>query len=109
MTQLGVHSSVEVHSSGGVACHCGISVPSVPSFAFGAMGITCGAVCSTGWVLLHTVGSVLGGCRWWVTITIVTGVGCSMLVMADCIHRFGAMGDLFSGVLKDKVFHCDVS
>ena len=29
------------------------------------------------------------------TITIVTGVGCSMLVVADCIHRFGAMGDLF--------------
>ena len=77
--------------------------------AFGAMGILCGAVSSASWVLLCTIGAVLGGCRWHVTITIVTGVGCLMLVMADCIHRFGAVGDLFSGMLNGKVVHSDVS
>ena len=43
------------------------------------------------------------------TIIIVTDVGCSMLVIADCILRFGAMGDLFSGMLNGKVVHSDVS
>ena len=43
------------------------------------------------------------------TNTIVTGVGCSMLVMADCMHRFGAVGDLFLGMLNGKVVHSDVS
>ena len=37
------------------------------------------------------------------TITIVTGVGCLTLVMADCIHRFGAVGDLFLGMLNGEV------
>ena len=77
--------------------------------AFGASGIPCRAVCSAGWMLSCAVGTVLGGCRWCVTITIVTGVGCLMLVMADCINRFGAVGDLFLGMLNGKVVHCDVS
>ena len=76
---------------------------------FGAMGITCRAVCSASWVLSCTIGVVLGGCRWCVTITIVIGVSCSLLVMADCIHRFGAVGDLFPGVLNGEVVHCNVS
>ena len=77
--------------------------------AFGAMGIPCGAVCSASWVLSCAGGAVLGGCRWCVTITIVAGVGCLMLVMADCVHRFGAVGDLFLGMLNGKVVHSDVS
>ena len=77
--------------------------------AFGAMGIPCWAVYSVGWVLLCAIGAVLGGCRWCVTITIVTGVGCFMFVMVDCIHGFGAMGDLFLGMLNGKMVHCDVS
>ena len=76
---------------------------------FGAMEIPCGAVCSTGWVLSCTIGTVLGGCRWCVTITIATGVGCPTLVVADCVHGFGAVGDLFSVMLNGKVVHCDVS
>ena len=56
-----------------------------------------------------SVGPVLGGCRWCVTIAIVTGVGCSMLVMADCVHRLGAVGDLFLGMLNGKVVHSNVS
>ena len=76
---------------------------------FGSMGITCRAVCSAGWVLLCAVGTVLGGCRWCVTIAIVAGVGCLPLVLADCIHRFGAVGDLFPGILNGKVVHCNVN
>ena len=76
---------------------------------FGAMEILCGAVCSATWVLLCAIGAVLGRCRWCVTITIATDVGWLMLVMADCIHRFGAVGDLFSGMLNGKVVHCNVS
>ena len=68
-----------------------------------------GAVCSDGWVMSCAIGAVLGGCRWCVTITIVAGVGCSMLVMADCVHRFGAVGDLFPGMLNGKVVHGNVS
>ena len=75
----------------------------------GATGIMCRAVCSASWVLLCAVGTVLGGCRWCVTIAIVAGVGHSPLVLADCVHRFGAVGDLFLGVLNGKVVHCDVS
>ena len=43
------------------------------------------------------------------TITIVTGVSCSTLVVADCVHRFGAVGDFFSGMLNGKVVHGNVS
>ena len=50
------------------------------------------------WVLLGAVGTVLGGCRWCVTMAAVAGVGCLPLVLADCVHRFGAVGDLFPGV-----------
>ena len=64
---------------------------------------------SASWVLLCSIGAVFGGCRWHVTIAIVAGVGCLMPVMADCVHRFGAVGDLFPGMLNDKVVHCDVS
>ena len=77
--------------------------------AFGAMGIPCGAFCSASWVLSCAIGAVLGGCRWCVTITIVTGVGFLVPVMADCIHRFGGVGDLFSSMLNGKVVHCNVS
>ena len=43
------------------------------------------------------------------TIAIVAGVGHSPLVLADCIHRFGAVGDLFLGMLDGKLVHSDVS
>ena len=76
---------------------------------FGAMGILCGAVCSARWVLSCAIGAFLGGCEWCVTITIATGVGSSVPVMADCIHRFGAVRDLFLSMLNGKVVHCDVS
>ena len=73
------------------------------------MGIPCGAVCSAGWVLLCAVGDVLGGCSWCVSIAIVAGVGHWMPVVVDCIHRFGAVGDLFLGMLNGKVIHSNVS
>ena len=69
---------------------------------FGAVGITWRAFCSASWVLLCVVGAVLRGCRWCVTIAVVAGVGHSPLVLADNIHRFGAVGDLFPGMLDDK-------
>ena len=78
-------------------------------FSFGATGIPCRAVCSTSWVLSCAIGAVLGGCRWCVTITIVTGVGSSVPVMADHIHRFEAVGDLFLSMLNGEVVHCNVS
>ena len=80
-----------------------------PVSNLGTMGIPCGAFCSAGWVLLCAVGAVLGWCRWCTTIAVVTGVGCLMLVMVDCVHRFGAVGDLFSGMLNGKVVHSDIS
>ena len=43
------------------------------------------------------------------TIAIVAGVGSSPLVLVDCIHRFGAVGDLFPRMLNGKVVHCNVS
>ena len=67
---------------------------------FGAMGISCRAVCSVVWVQSCAIGAVPGGGRWCVTITIVAGVGCLALVMADCIHRFGAVGGLFLNMLN---------
>ena len=76
---------------------------------FEAMGILCGAVCSASWVLSCVIGAVLGGCRWCVTTTIVTGVGCLTLVMVDCVHRFGSVGDLFLGMLNSEVVHSNVS
>ena len=69
----------------------------------------CRAFCSASWVLSCTVGAVLGGCRWCVTIALVAGVGHPIPVMADCIHWFGAVGDLFPGMLNGEVVHCDVS
>ena len=33
----------------------------------------------------------------------------SALVMADCIHRLGAVGDLFLSMFDGKVVHCNVS
>ena len=47
-----------------------------------------------------------GGC---VSVIIAAGVGSMMLVMADCINRFGAVGDLFPSVLNGKGVHCNVS
>ena len=69
----------------------------------------CQAVCSASWVLLGAVGTVLGGCRQCVTIAVVAGVGHSSFVLADSVHHFGAVGDLFPGMLDGKVVHCDVS
>ena len=77
--------------------------------AFGAMGILCGAVCSASWVLSCAIGAVLGGCSWCVTIAIAAGVGHLMPVLADCIHRFGTVGDLFLGMLNGEVVHRDVT
>ena len=76
--------------------------------AFGTMGITCWAVCSASWVLLGVVGTVLGGCRWCVTMAAVAGVGCLPFVLVDCVHRFGAVGDLFPGMLDGKVVHSNL-
>ena len=67
------------------------------------------AVCSASWVLLCAVGTVLGRCRWCVTIAIVAGVGCLPLVLADGVHRLGALRDLFLGMLDGKVVHSNVS
>ena len=77
--------------------------------AFGATGITCRAVCSAGWVLSCAVWAVHGGCRWCVTIAIVAGMAHLLLILADCIHRFGAVGDLFPGMLNGEVVHSYVS
>ena len=77
--------------------------------AFGAMGITCRTVCSTSWVLSCAVGTVFGGCRWCVTTAVVAGMGHLLLVLADSIHRLGAVGDLFPGMLDGKVVHNNVS
>ena len=77
--------------------------------ACGTMGITCRAVCSAGWVLSCAVGTVLGGFRWCVTFAIVAGVGHSPFVLADSIPHFGAVGDLFPGMLDGKVVHSNVS
>ena len=76
---------------------------------FGALGITCRTVCSASWVLLCAVVTVLGGCRWCVTIAVGAGVSHSPLALADGIHRFGAVGDLFSGMLDGKVVHGNIS
>ena len=43
------------------------------------------------------------------TIAVVAGVGCSPLVLADGVHRFGAVGDLFLGVLDGKMVHSNTS
>ena len=51
----------------------------------------------------------LGGCRWCVTIAVVAGVGCLPFVLANGIQRFGAVGDLFSGMLDGKVVHSIIS
>ena len=73
------------------------------------MGTTCQAVCSATWVLSGAVGTVLGGCRWCVTIAVVAGVGHSLLVLVDSIHQFGSVGDLFPGMLDGEVVHTNVS
>ena len=43
------------------------------------------------------------------TMAVVAGVGCLPLVLADCVHRFGAVGDLFPGMLDGEVVHSNVS
>ena len=75
----------------------------------GTTGITCWAACSAGWVLSCAVGTVLGGYRWGVTIAAVAGVDHPPFVLVDCVHRFGAVGDLFPGMLDGKVVHSNVS
>ena len=76
---------------------------------FGTTGIMYWVVCSDSWVLLGAVGTVLRGCRWCVTMAAVAGVGCPPLVLVDCVHRFGAVGHLFPGMLDGKVVHSNVS
>ena len=39
----------------------------------------------------------------------VAGVDHLPFVIADCVHRFGAVGDLFPGMLDGKVVHSNVS
>ena len=43
------------------------------------------------------------------TMAVVVGVGHLPFVLVDCVHRFGAVGDLFSGMLDGKVVHSNVS
>ena len=43
------------------------------------------------------------------TMAAVAGVGCLPFVLADCVHGFGAVGDLFLGMLDGKVVHSNVS
>ena len=43
------------------------------------------------------------------TTAVLAGVGHLPLVLADSIHRFGAVGDLFPGMLDGKVVHSNVS
>ena len=57
-------------------------------------------------MLSGAVGTVLGGCRWCVTMA---AVGCLPFVLADCVHRFRAVGDLFPGMLDGKVVHSNLS
>ena len=60
-------------------------------------------------VLLCAIGTVLEGCRWCVTMAVVAGVDHLPFVLEDCVHRFGAVGDLFPGMLDGKVVHSNVS
>ena len=43
------------------------------------------------------------------TMTAMADVGCPPFVLAYCVHRFGAVGDLFSGMLDGKVVHSNLS
>ena len=43
------------------------------------------------------------------TMAAVAGVDHLPFVLADCVHRFGAVVDLFSGMLDGKVVHSNVS
>ena len=43
------------------------------------------------------------------TMAAMAGVGCPPFVLADYIHRFGAVRDLFPGTLDGKVIHSNVS
>ena len=93
----------------GMACCHGILVPSVPSCHIWSNGNHMQGSLLCSWVLSCAVGTVLGGCRWCVTIAIVAGVGHLPLVLADSIHRFGAVGDLFPGMRAGKVVHSNIS
>ena len=43
------------------------------------------------------------------TTAVVASVGHSLLVLADCVHWFRAVGHLFPGMLDGKVVHSNVS
>ena len=43
------------------------------------------------------------------TMAAVAGVGHLPFVLADCVHGFGAVGDLFPGMLDGKVVQSNVS
>ena len=60
-------------------------------------------------MLSGAVGTVLGGCRWCVTIATMAGVDHLPFVLAECVNRFRAVGDLFPGVFYGKVVHSNVS
>ena len=60
-------------------------------------------------VLSCAVRAVLRGCRLHVTIAVMAGVDSLSFVLADCVYRFGAVGDLFPGMLDGKVVHSNVS
>ena len=102
-------AQVEVCSLAGVLATMAFWSPMSHFVAFGTMGITCLAACSTSWVLSCAVGTVLGGCRCCVTIAVVAGVGHLLFVLADSVHHFGAVGDLFPGILDGKVVCSNVS
>ena len=43
------------------------------------------------------------------TTAVVAVVGCLPFVLANGIHRFGAVGDFFLGMLDGKVVHSNIS
>ena len=43
------------------------------------------------------------------TMAAVAGMDCPPFVLMDCVHRFGAVGVLFPGVLDGKVVHSNIS
>ena len=43
------------------------------------------------------------------TMAAMAGVDHLPFVLVDCVHGFGAVGDLFPGMLDGKVVHSNVS
>ena len=103
-------TQVEVHSLVGVVCHHGIWVPNVPFCHIWNNGN-------------HVLGSLLCqlgavGCSWGQSLEGVDDVWPWLLWLVwavhplswqICVHRFGAVGDLFPGMLDGKVIHSNLS